>query len=160
MTHNSDDDKDRDVTRQELAAEIVALETSELIRMHGEGLVGEHLASPHADSLCAWNDQAVAPLALNCGHPFGPELVMGHYLGERLERQKRWNEALALYRKALEIEPVGEELYRRAMLCHGALGRKADALAVYDRCCEVLARLLGVEPSGEMKLIRDSLEME
>lgn len=57
--------------------EMAALETAELIALRDQGLLGPDLTAPHPDVLCAFDD-AVARLALNCGYPFGPELMFGH----------------------------------------------------------------------------------
>jgi hypothetical protein len=64
-----------------LTEEMAALETSELIRLNREGLVNETLSQPYSRVMCAWQQATPEPLALNCGNPFGPELILGHALG-------------------------------------------------------------------------------
>ncbi len=56
-------------------------EVTELLRLHKTGLVDADLMAPYDKVWCAMNEMPVAPLATNCGHPFGPELVLGHVLG-------------------------------------------------------------------------------
>ncbi len=54
------------------------LETSALIAYRDQGLLDAGLTEPHPELYCSFGDAAVTPLALNCGHPFGPELMAGH----------------------------------------------------------------------------------
>jgi ATP/maltotriose-dependent transcriptional regulator MalT/DNA-binding SARP family transcriptional activator len=61
--------------------------------------------------------------------------------------------AVNWYSKALELENLEEELYQGLMLCYHEIGRKADALATYKRCRQVLGDVLGVEPSPETEKI-------
>jgi hypothetical protein len=56
-------------------------EVSELLRLHQAGLVNDSLKAPYDKIWCAWNETPVAPLTTNCGNPFGPELVLGRFLG-------------------------------------------------------------------------------
>jgi DNA-binding SARP family transcriptional activator len=68
-------------------------------------------------------------------------------LALRLEAEAR-NEVLGdLYRRALEVEPLAEELYRGYMQCLMRQGRHTEAAATYRRCKETLARSLNVIPS-------------
>ncbi len=57
--------------------EMAAFEIAELISQRDQGLLGSDLTAPHPGVLCAFGE-APAPLALHCGHPFGPELMFGH----------------------------------------------------------------------------------
>jgi hypothetical protein len=63
------------------SAEVVAFEARELIRLNAAGLVNAGLTTPYPEIYCSLNETEIAPLAINCGHPFGPELVLGHILG-------------------------------------------------------------------------------
>jgi ATP/maltotriose-dependent transcriptional regulator MalT len=78
-------------------------------------------------------------------------------LGQQLERSRSWEEAIACYERALEIDPFVESLYRHLMLCRAELGRLGEALATYDRCRELLERVFGVEPSPETEMLRKQL---
>lgn len=55
--------------------------------------------------------------------------------------------ALASYLGGLHVDDLAEGLYRAAMRCYVALGRHAEAVALYERCRRVLAAQLGVAPS-------------
>ncbi len=72
-------------------------------------------------------------------------------LGEHLEKAAKIEKAIDLYRAALEIDDLAEELYRRMMLCLHAAGRRAEAVAVYQRCETMLRTVLGVGPSSETR---------
>jgi hypothetical protein len=61
---------------------MASLEASELIRLNGAGLVNSSLTQPYSKVYCTSLESPTPnPLALNCGNPFGPELVLGHVLG-------------------------------------------------------------------------------
>jgi pentatricopeptide repeat protein len=51
--------------------------------------------------------------------------------------------------EALRLEPFRESTYRTLMRAHAAAGNRAEALRVYQRCRDLLAEELGVDPSGE-----------
>jgi DNA-binding SARP family transcriptional activator len=68
-------------------------------------------------------------------------------MGETYEQSEQWDKALECYRKALEADSLAEEFYQRLMTCYQRLGRRAEALAVYNRCRDVLSKVLGIGPS-------------
>jgi len=74
-------------------------------------------------------------------------------LGQRLERRGRHDEAIALYRAALEQDNLAEELYQRLMECHLARGEQAQALNAYRRCRELLSIVLGLKPSARTEAL-------
>ena len=59
--------------------------------------------------------------------------------------------------KGLEVDELAEESYRRLMTCHARLGRRAEALAVYTRCRDMLAAGLDVAPSAETEALHRTL---
>lgn len=77
--------------------------------------------------------------------------------GAAWERQGGWETAIRLYRKGLEVDPLIEALYQRLMHCFRQTGRKAEALATFDRCRKVLGMQLRVAPSAQTLRIADSL---
>ena len=81
-------------------------------------------------------------------------------LGQRLEQEGRYETAVALYRRALEQDNLAEELYRRLMRCHAKLGQRAEAMAAYRRCRELLSIVLSIQPSAETEKIFHSLGAE
>ena len=70
-------------------------------------------------------------------------------LGRRWEHAGQDAEALDLYERGLDQDPLSEELYRRLMHLHRAQGDRAAALGVYRRCQDVLLGVLGTVPSQE-----------
>ena len=68
--------------------------------------------------------------------------------GALLEQAGQWEATIVQYRKALEIDDLAEEFYQRLMVCYSRQGRRADAVAVYERCRKILFLTIGVEPSA------------
>jgi hypothetical protein len=70
-------------------------EAVEVVRLHDQGLVGSMFTGPgRKDVMCSWQvpgqgslvtQQPLQGLTVGCGNPFGMELVLGQYLGERLQ---------------------------------------------------------------------------
>jgi DNA-binding SARP family transcriptional activator len=73
--------------------------------------------------------------------------------GEHLERSGKFDLAVELYRKGLEVDYLTEELYRRLMKCHHAAGQRGEALAAYERCKKIIRSVLGIEPSPETEAL-------
>jgi len=70
-------------------------------------------------------------------------------LGSHYEAAGEWDRAVDCYCTALETHPLQETFYRHMMRCYLKLGRRADALVVYQRCEALFHAVLGVEPSPE-----------
>ncbi|CAJ0809147.1 hypothetical protein LMG19083_04859 [Ralstonia psammae] len=68
-------------------------------------------------------------------------------LGSLLCAHARHDEAIAFYQRALESDPLAEELYRQLMLCYQYAGRYAEAASVYRRCRDMLSIMLGITPA-------------
>ena len=64
-----------------------------------------------------------------------------------LEKQGRTDDALALYRHALELDLLCEPLHRRVILLLKNNGRQHEALDAYQRCRSLLKAETGAEPS-------------
>ena len=79
-------------------------------------------------------------------------------LGRALESDARWEDAVALYARALELDNLAEDLYRSLMVCYRELGRPSEAVQAYRRCKELLSVVLGLAPSPETERVRQSLE--
>ncbi|MBI5606501.1 MAG: hypothetical protein HY879_24475 [Deltaproteobacteria bacterium] len=69
--------------------------------------------------------------------------------GRHHEGAGEWEKAATFYQKALDVQDLQEEFYRGIMRCHQKLGRRAEALAIYQQCRMVLDAALGIEPSEE-----------
>jgi LuxR family maltose regulon positive regulatory protein len=78
-------------------------------------------------------------------------------LGIQLEQRRQWEQAAALYSRALELDNLAEGLYRRLMISLRELGETAEASKVYRRCRDMLSIVLSTSPSPETEAIRSSL---
>jgi DNA-binding SARP family transcriptional activator len=70
-----------------------------------------------------------------------------------IESKDRCGEAVELYRKLIEIDPVAEDLYQGLMNCFLNLGRQAEGIKVYRSCSRVLDEVLGTGPSAKTEEI-------
>ena len=61
--------------------------------------------------------------------------------------------AVADAEEALRLEPFRESTYRTLMGAHAAAGNRAEALRVYQRCRDLLAEELGIDPSQETEAL-------
>jgi SARP family transcriptional regulator, regulator of embCAB operon len=59
--------------------------------------------------------------------------------------------------EAVAREPFRETGYQRLMRAHAALGNRAEALRVYERCRTLLIEEVGVKPSPEIEAVYMSL---
>jgi len=73
------------------------------------------------------------------------------------EASEAWAKAAECYQKGLEIDPLVEQFYQRLMVVYRSMGRRTEALAVYQQCRKTLAAALAVEPSPETEAIHSSL---
>jgi DNA-binding SARP family transcriptional activator len=78
--------------------------------------------------------------------------------GQVWERLGEWEQAIRLYRKGLEIDSLTEALYQRLMICFRETGHRGDALAVFERCREILARQFQIDPSATTLALYSSLK--
>ena len=70
---------------------------------------------------------------------------------------RRWEDAVTLYRLAIELDSLNEDLHRGLMLCHHELGDHSEALQVYRRCRELLTRFLGIPPNAKTQALYHSV---
>jgi len=56
-------------------------------------------------------------------------------------------------KQAVAIEPFRESSYQLLMRAHAAVGNRAEALRVYERCRSVLSEELGVSPSPQTEAV-------
>lgn len=75
-------------------------------------------------------------------------------LGDRLEQTQRWQEAIKVYERGVEVDNLAEILYQRLMFCYQQLGEHAEALRVFRRCRELLSIVLNVAPSPRTEQLR------
>ncbi|MFO1434994.1 MAG: BTAD domain-containing putative transcriptional regulator [Gammaproteobacteria bacterium] len=68
---------------------------------------------------------------------------------ERCEKLGQRELAIPVYQRAIEIDPLAEELYRRLMTVYAALERYSDVITLYRRCRIMLHKMLEVAPAAE-----------
>lgn len=78
-------------------------------------------------------------------------------LGTLLEQHGDCPGAADCYLRAIEVEPVAESFYRRLMNAYARLGRRPEALAVYQRCQQSLLTRQGVSPAPETQVFYQQL---
>ena len=66
--------------------------------------------------------------------------------------------ALDTAQQLVEFDATSEHAHRRVMRLHYLRGDRASALAAFDRCCDVLERVLGVAPEVETETLRGHIE--
>lgn len=77
--------------------------------------------------------------------------------GEALYQQSKFQEAVNLYRHALERDDQTEEVYQGLLRACLASGRRADGLAAYTHCHDVLKHGLESQPSSETENLHQAL---
>jgi DNA-binding SARP family transcriptional activator len=119
-------------------------------------------------------DQAAETLRLYRGHLFAHEADQAWMLAPRERLRRLWlglvrrlgdhhelcgecDRACDLYQRAVELDPLAEEVYRRLMRCHQRAGESAEAMHAYRRCREQLVTVLGVAPSAETERLYHTL---
>jgi DNA-binding SARP family transcriptional activator len=81
-------------------------------------------------------------------------------LGSCFEETGELSKAVDCFQRAIEVDDLAEVFYQRLMHCLKQLGRRADALEVYQRCRKTLGVCLGLEPTPETEAIYKSLLSE
>jgi len=70
----------------------------------------------------------------------------------------RFQEAQAIARRQLKLEPWREKAFRQLMRAYALDGDRSNALAAYEQCREVLWDELGVEPAAETVSLYEEIE--
>jgi len=79
-------------------------------------------------------------------------------LAEAAERAGAVDEALQAAQQQLALEPWQEAAHRQIMRLLAMRGQRAAALAQYQRCRQVLAEELGVEPDAETTALYEQIQ--
>jgi DNA-binding SARP family transcriptional activator len=77
--------------------------------------------------------------------------------GRHWEGRERWDKAIELYQRGVEVDSLAEDLYRKLMHCHLALGQPAEAARAFRRCRDMLSVQLGIPPSAETDALFQSI---
>jgi LuxR family maltose regulon positive regulatory protein len=78
-------------------------------------------------------------------------------LGVRHEGRLRWNEAIRVYRKGLDTDPIDEQICRHLMQCYQQSGRDDAAIDTYEHCCSELKAQVARSPSAKTRLLAESI---
>jgi DNA-binding SARP family transcriptional activator len=70
-------------------------------------------------------------------------------LAARLAKEERYAKAADAYRRLLARDDLHEDAVRALMECHSKLGERAQAMRVYQRFADRLAKELDAEPDAE-----------
>ncbi len=137
--------KDRKTGRHEIEDE-----KNEIMRLADKalGLYKGHFLP--ADTSCSWT---LAPRQ-SWQSKFLRIITM---IGSYLEGMQQYEKAAEYFQKGLEVDSLAEEFYQHLMVCYRQLGRKAEAMAVYNRCRDALSSTLGVNPSSATETVFSSL---
>ncbi len=85
-------------------------------------------------------------------------LVYIQHAAKSFEAGHRWQEAIPIYQRGIELDNLAEGLYRGLMICHRELGNHVEALKTYRRCRELLSIVLGVQPTAETQAVYQGLK--
>jgi tetratricopeptide (TPR) repeat protein len=80
--------------------------------------------------------------------------------GDQAEEEDDWERALKLGKRAVEIEPVGEQGHRRMMRAYAALGERVQALRHYRALVKWLADEMDSEPADETQALFERLRAD
>jgi DNA-binding SARP family transcriptional activator len=88
------------------------------------------------------------------------QAIFEHKMGLLLEHwvaAARWPEVRDWGERWIALGSTPEPAYRALMSAHAGLGDVSQVAAVYARCVEALREQLGVEPSGQTRLLYERL---
>jgi len=90
-----------------------------------------------------------------------------HYRSEYVDAMLRASEllsdageagnALVYLRKAIQTDPLREDLYQRALRCQIEAGQRSSAIDTYLQCKDRLSEELGLDPSAETRALYDRI---
>lgn len=78
--------------------------------------------------------------------------------GRALHSAGQYAAAIHAFERGLDADAQREEFYQGLMLCHAALGRRAEAIGVFRRCESMLAATLGIAPGRKTVALYQSLQ--
>ena len=74
-------------------------------------------------------------------------------LGHHLQAMGNLAQAVMVYERVVEQQPLAEEIYRRLISCLISLNRPAEAYEIYRRCRHQLSVVLGIRPAPETEAL-------
>ncbi len=120
------------------------LQAAVALTQRGEFLAG--LTLPDAPPFDEW-------LLIQRENLYQQQLAALHQLAQTYEAQGAWEPALQCAHAQIALEPWREEAHRQAMRLLANHGRRAEAIAQYQTCRQILQDELGVEPTAETEAL-------
>ncbi|MBK8431857.1 MAG: hypothetical protein IPL28_11465 [Chloroflexi bacterium] len=120
------------------------LQAAVALTQRGEFLAG--LTLPDAPPFDEW-------LLIQRENLYQQQLAALHQLAQTYEAQGAWEPALQCAHAQIALEPWREEAHRQAMRLLASHGRRAEAIAQYQTCRQILQDELGVEPTAETEAL-------
>lgn len=84
-------------------------------------------------------------------------VTLAHRFGDAMLHQQNYERALSVTERLMKEEPYDEKTIHRLMLIYQALGRRGDALQVYEQFAERLAVDLAIEPQPEVQILAQAI---
>lgn len=81
-------------------------------------------------------------------------------IGCYLEQTGQVEKAIRCFVKGLEVDDLFEAFYQRLMVCYQRLGRRAEALALYNRLKKTLSTTFAIEPSSKTENIYKAIRSD
>ncbi|MDX1688588.1 MAG: BTAD domain-containing putative transcriptional regulator, partial [Candidatus Promineifilaceae bacterium] len=78
-------------------------------------------------------------------------------LGRRHLRQAEYTAAVASATRLVQLDPLAEAGHRQLMEALSRNGQRAEALAQYETCREILAEELAIEPEAETRALHEAI---
>ncbi len=104
------------------------------------------------------SDEASASWLLSCRERLRSGMLHQlRRLGRYWEELEEWETARDIYLCALEVDMLMEEYYRRLMICYWKQDRRAEALALYERCRRILRSRLDIEPCTKTQRLHSQI---
>ncbi|TAN47219.1 MAG: hypothetical protein EPN21_18160, partial [Methylococcaceae bacterium] len=73
------------------------------------------------------------------------------------EQKGAYGKALPYVLRYTELEPWSETAYRRAMRLYALSGQSSSALTLFEACCKILEKELGVAPEAETRRLAEAI---
>ena len=134
-----------------------------LMQMPGPKSVGQRVTKILNHAMCLYQGgflarEAARPWSLSLRERLRSKLIRSlMHVGRQAETNGEWVIASLFYQKGVEMDPLFEMFYQRLMVCYRQVGRKAEAITIYQRCCNNLSTGLRIAPSMETDQILHSL---
>jgi DNA-binding SARP family transcriptional activator len=108
----------------------------------------------HGDFLPSWDTEWVGQIRQTMQDAY-LEALIG--LGDCVRARSNPREAISVFRRALDVDPYREDVYRAIMNCYAEMGEKKQILAHLQKLQELLWEELGIGPSEETLTLASTL---